>query len=160
MDEDLDFSFAPSATVYGARAIKLDPVTQGNCYLGSRNSRCVGVSAQQSEIAPGQIGNNDTPFVLGQPPGSTGYPFVPGGSGPLIPVYGPCRRCLIDVDPSFAGQIAPDDLVISSDSGYATKASPFGPWNQWVIGIALSFAGGGQSLNVKVQIFPWSPTGS
>lgn len=158
MDIDLDYTFAPSGTIYGARAIKLDVANQGKCFLGSKNSMCVGITPQQSEYAPGMIGNQSTPFVLAQPQSSDS--IVPGGSGSLVPVYGPGRRCLIDIDPNFGGQIAPGDLVISSDSGYGTKASPTGAWNQWIIGIALSFANGGQSCNVKVVIFPWSPTGS
>ena len=160
MDEDLDFSFAPSEIIYGARAIKLDPVTQGNCYLGSQNSMCVGVTPQQSQSAPGMIGNNSYPYALAIPQSNSAYPYSPGGTGDEVPVYGPGRRCLIDIDPNFAGRIAPNDLVICSDSGLGKKASPFGPWNQWVIGIALSFANGGQSCNIKVWIFPWSPTGS
>lgn len=160
MDEDLDFTFSPSGVIFGSRAIRLDPNVQGGCFLGSRNSMCVGVTPQQSMNAPGLIGNNDPPFPLAQPTSDSAYPYAPGGSGPLVPVYGPNRRCLIDVDPNFGGQIRPGDLVISSDSGFATRASPFGPWNQWIIGIALSFASARQSLNLKVQIFPWSPTGS
>lgn len=160
MDLDLDFTLAPSGVVYGSRAIMLDPAVQNACYLGSLNARCVGVSAQQSENAPGLIGNNSTPFPLAQPTSGANYPYAPGGSGPLVPVYGPGRNALIDVDPAFGGRIAPNDLVISSNSGYATKASPFGPWNQWVIGISRSFASAGQSCNVKIVIFPWSPTGS
>jgi len=160
VDEDLDYTFAPSGTIYGCRAIKLDTVTPGNCYLGSLNSFCVGVSVQQSENPPGLIGNNTTPFVLAEPTSGSTYPYTPGGSGPLVPVYGPNRRCLIDVDPAFGGQIKPGDFVISGNSGYATKASPFGPWNQYVLGFALSFANANQSLNIKIQLFPWSPTGS
>lgn len=149
MDIDLDFSFAPSGVVYGARAIKLDPATEGACFLGSLNSLCVGITPQQSEFAPGMIGNSTFPYILAQP-----------GDNSNVPVYGPGRRCLIDIDPAFGGQIKPGDLIVSSNSGYGTKATPTGPWNQWVIGIALSFANGGQSCNVKVLIFPWAPTGS
>lgn len=149
MDEDLDFTFAPSGTIYGARAIKLDPATQGACFLGSRNAMCVGITPQQSEQAPGLIGNTTFPM-----------PLAAVGDNSIVPVYGPGRRCLIDIDPNFGGQIKPNDLIISSDSGYGTKASPLGPWNQWIIGISLSFANSGQSCNVKVVIFPWSPTGS
>lgn len=149
MDTDLDFTFSPSGTIYGARAIKLDTVTQGGCFLGSKNSMCVGITPQQSEQAPGLIGNTTFPMVLAQ-----------AGDNSIVPVYGPGRRCLIDIDPNFGGQIKPNDLVISGDSGYGTKASPLGPWNQWIIGISLSFANSGQSCNVKVVIFPWSPTGS
>ena len=158
MDEDLDFTFAPSGIIYGARAVKLDPAVEGACYLGSRNSLCVGVTPQQSEQAPGVIGNQSYPMILAQPQATDS--LVPGGSGAIVPVYGPGRRCLIDIDPNFGGQIKPGDLIISSDSGYGTKASPFGPWNQWIIGIALSFANSGQSCNIKVSVFPWSPTGS
>jgi hypothetical protein len=149
MDTDLDFTFSPSGTIYGARAIKLDTVTQGGCFLGSKNSMCVGITPQQSEQAPGLIGNTTFPFILAQ-----------AGDNSIVPVYGPGRRCLIDIDPSFGGQIKPNDLIVSSDSGYGTKASPTGAFNQWIIGIALSFANSGQSCNVKVVIFPWSPTGS
>lgn len=160
MDDDFDFTFAPSGIIYATRAIKLDPANQDYCYLGSANSMCVGVTPQQSQSAPGMIGNGSPPFPLAIPIGNASYPYIPGGSGPLVPVYGPGRRCLIDVDPNFGGQLAPADLVISSDSGYAKKASPFGPWNQWVIGICLSFASGNQTANIKVVIFPWNPTGS
>lgn len=166
MDIDLDFTFTPSGTIYGARAVKIDPTVggtytqSGGCLLGSRNSMCVGVTPQQSENPYGLIGNNSPPYVLAEPTSGASYPYAPGGSGPLVPVYGPGRKCLIDIDPAFAGRIAPNDLIISSDSGYGTKASPFGPWNQWVIGIALSFANGGQACNIKVWIFAWSPTGS
>lgn len=157
MDIDLDFSFSASGTIYGARAIKLDTVTQGGCYLGSLNAMCVGVTPQQSEVAPGMIGNTSTPYPLAEVTGSS--PFIPG-SVVNVPVYGPGRRCLIDIDPDFGGQIKPNDLIISGNSGYGTKAVPTGPWNQWIIGIALSFANSGQSCNIKVVIFPWSPTGS
>lgn len=157
MDIDLDFTFSPSENVYGSRAIKLDTVTQGGCYLGSLNAMCVGVTPQQSLNAPGLIGNNTTPFPLAQSSGNSSY--APG-SPQQVPVYGPGRRCLIDIDPSFGGQIKPNDLIVSSNSGYGTKATPTGAWNQWIIGIALSFANGGQSCNIKVVIFPWSPTGS
>jgi hypothetical protein len=160
MDDDFDFTFAPSAIVYGPRAIKLDPINEGYCYQGSKNSMCVGVSPQQTQNAPGMIGFSTNPLPLAVPQTDATYPYVPGGSGSLVPVYGPNRRCLIDVDPNFGGQIAPNDLVISSDSGYATKASPFGPWNQWIIGISLSFGSANQTVNIKVVIFPWSPTGS
>ena len=156
MDQDLDFSFTPSGTIYGARAIKLDSVTQGGCYLGSKNSMCVGITPQQSEFAPGMIGNASLPYPLAEVAPSS----LASGSQPNVPVYGPGRRCLIDIDPNFGGQVKPGDLIISSDSGYGTKATPTGPWNQWIIGIALSFANSGQSCNVKVVIFPWSPTGS
>lgn len=149
MDIDLDYSFDPSGTIYGARAIKLDPANQSACLLGSLNAMCVGVTPQQSENAPGITGNNSTPYVLAQV-----------GDNSKVPVYGAGRKCLIDIDPNFGGRIRPNDLIISGNSGYGTKASPFGPWNQWVIGIALSFANGGQSCNIRVIIFPWSPTGS
>lgn len=158
MDIDLDFSLAPSETIYGCRAIKLDVATAGACYLGSLNSMCVGVTPQQSQLAPGQIGNTSYPYILGEP--QTDSDFPPGSSGGLIPVYGPGRRCLIDIDPNFAGQIRPGSLIISGNSGYGTLATPTGAWNQWIIGIATSFANGGQSCNVKVVIFPWLPTGS
>lgn len=149
MDSDFDFSFDPSGIVYPARAVKLDPATQGGCYMGSLNSMCVGVTPQQSEYAPGMIGNSTYPYILAQP-----------GDNSKVPVYGPGRRCLIDIDPAFGGQVKPGDLVVCGNSGYGTQATPTGPWNQWVIGIALSFASGGQSCNVKVVIFPWQPTGS
>lgn len=158
MDIDLDFTFNASAAVYGSRAIKLDPTTEGAALLGSKNAPCIGVAPQQSELPPGQIGNASGPFVLAQAQGTN---FVPGGQGESgFPVYGEARRCLIDIDPNFGGQIKPGDLIISSDSGYGTKASAFGPWNQWIIGIALAFANSGQSCLIKVTIFPWSPTGS
>lgn len=157
MDEDLDFSLTPSGTIYPTRAVRLDPATQDGCYMGNLNSMCVGITPQQSEVAPGMIGYNTPPFVLAEPAGTA--PFVPG-SVPRVSVYGPGRRCLLDIDPNFGGQIAPNDLLISGNGGLGTKASPTGPWNQWIIGIALSFANGGQSCNVKVVIFPWMPTGS
>jgi hypothetical protein len=173
MDEDLDFMFTPSQIIYGCRAIRIDPsvgagnlvqggssTPSGGCFLGNLNGMCVGVSAQQSEYAPGLIGTSGPPFPLGQPQTDSTYPYAPGGSGALIPVYGPNRRCLIDVDPAFGGRIAPNTLIISSNSGYAIPASPYGSYNQWIIGIALSFASAGQSLNLKVQVFPWLPTGS
>lgn len=160
MDLDFDYTFAPSETIYGARAVKLDTVNEGNCYLGSVNSMCVGITPQQSMLAPGMIGNATTPYILATPQDNASYPFVPGGTGTTVPVYGPGRRCLIDIDPSFGGQIKPGDLVISGPSGYGTKATPTGAWNQWVIGIATTFANSGQSCNVKVVIFPWMPTGS
>ena len=156
MDLDLDFNLAPSGTIYGARAIKLDPATQGACYLGSLNSLCIGVTPQQSSQTPGMIGNTSTPFPLAEA-SPTGFA---SGSVQLVPVYGEGRKCLIDIDPNFGGQIRPGDLVISGNSGYGTKATPTGPWNQWVIGIALSFANSGQSCNITVKIFPWMPTGS
>ncbi len=160
MDIDLDFSFAPSEIIYAARAIKLDTVTQGACYLGSLNSLCVGITPQQSDLAPGQIGNNAYPYVLAVPQSNSAYPFAPGGTGTEVPVYGPGRNCLWDVDPAFGGQIKPGDLCISSNSGYLTKAVPTGAWNQWVLAIARSFANANQSCNVKIVIFPWMPTGS
>jgi hypothetical protein len=158
MDQDFDFTFAPSGTIYCSRAIKLDTTTQGACFLGSLNSPCIGITPQQTEVAPGMIGNQSPPFILAQP-GSTDS-YVPGGLGSLVPVYGEGRRCLIDIDPNFGGQIKPGDLIVSSNSGYGTRATQSGAWNQWVIGIALSVANSGQSCNVKVTIFPWLPTGS
>jgi len=159
MDQDFDFSFSATGIVYGSRAIQLDRATQGGAFPGNANAMCVGVTPQQSELAPGQIGNNSTPFILAQPAATD--VFAPGGQGgQIFPVYGAGRRCLLDIDPAFGGQIKPGDLVVCSTSGYGTKASPYGPWNQWIIGIALSFANGGQSCNIKVTIFSWSPTGS
>lgn len=159
MDIDLDFTLNASGVVYGSRAIKLDPTTEGAALLGSANAPCIGVTPQQSENPPGQIGNQSFPFILAQPQSSDS--LVPGGQGGSnFPVYGPGRRCLIDIDPAFGGQIKPGDLIVCGVSGYGTKASPFGPWNQWVIGIALTFANQGQSCLIKVVIFPWSPTGS
>jgi len=157
MDNDQDFTLSPSGVIYAARAIKLDPSVQDGCFLGSLNSMCIGITPQQSEIAPGVIGNSTTPYVLGDVPAN--LPFVPG-SITTIPVYGPGRRCLIDIDPAFGGQIRPNDLIISGNSGYGTKAASASPWNQWIIGISTSFANSGQSCNVKIVIFPWSPTGS
>ena len=173
MDEDLDFTFSPSGIIYSARTIRIDPgvgnqfsipgnppsAPSGGCFMGSKNSMCVGVAPQGSENPPGLIGNT-APFVFAEPWNGAGYSYTPGGSGPVVAVYGPGRRCLMHVDPAFAGRIAPNDLLISSDMGYVTKASPFGPWNQWIIGIALSFANADQYVNAKVWIFPWSPTGS
>lgn len=154
MDNDFDFTFAPSETIYGARAVKLDPATQGNCLLGSLNSRCIGITPDQSEFAVGAApvattGITTPPFILAQV-----------GDNSQVPVYGEGRRCLIDVDPNWVGQLVPNDLVISSNTGYARRASPLGPWNQWVLGFALSLANPGYSCNVKVSIFAWSPTGS
>ncbi len=150
MDIDLDFSFAPSGTVYGSRAVMLDPATANACYLGGYNALCVGVTPQHSEFAPGSIGNTTFPMVLAQV-----------GDNSKVPVYGPMRNCLWDVDPDFGGQIRPGDLLICSNSGYARKASPFGPWNQWVLAISRSFANSGQSCNVKLlSPFAWMPTGS
>lgn len=149
MDIDLDFSLNPSGTIYGARAIKLDPANANGCYVGSVNARCIGVTPQGTEFAPGLTGNTTAPLVLAQ-----------AGDNSKVPVYGPGRRCLIEIDPDFGGQIAPNDLVISSNLGYGTRATPTGPWNQWIIGIALSFANSGQCCNIKVVIFPWIPTGS
>lgn len=160
MDLDLDFSLAPSGTIYGARAIKLDTANEGKCYLGSRNSMCIGVTPQQSEQAPGMIGNTSTPFPLAEPADTGFMDGFAAGSVTTVPVYGEGRKCLIDIDPNFGGQIKPGDLVISSDSGYGRKATPSGPWNQWVVGIALTFANSGQSCNITVKIFPWMPTGS
>ena len=157
MDLDLDFNLAPSGDIYGARAIKLDPATEGNCYMGSLNSLCIGVTPQQSAQAPGMIGNASPPFLLGSAAPITGFA---SGSFQNIPVYGEGRKCLIDIDPAFGGQIKPGDLIICGNSGYGTKATPTGPWNQWIIGIALSFANSGQSCNITVKIFPWMPTGS
>lgn len=156
MDLDLDFSLAPSETIYGARAIKLDTATQGKCYLGSLNSMCIGVTPQQSEQPPGMIGNTSTPFPLAEV-NPTGF-----AAGTVMPVsvYGEGRKCLIDIDPDFGGQIRPGDLIISGNSGYGTKASVTGAWNQWVVGISLAFANSGQSCNITVKIFPWLPTGS
>ena len=153
-DNDFDFSFAPSETIYGARAVRLDPVNIKQCYLGSLNAMCVGVTLQQSEWAPGGVPNSISgysapPFILAQV-----------GDNSNVPAYGPGRKCLIDVDPAWVGQLVPNDLIISSNSGYARRASPLGPWNQWIIGIALSIANPGQSCNELVVIFPWSPTGS
>lgn len=150
MDEDLDFTFAPSGTIYGSRAVMLDPSTADACFLGGYNAACVGVTPQQSEFAIGLTGNTSPPFVLAQT-----------GDNSIVPVYGPGRRCLWDVDPSFGGQIRPGDLLICSNSGYARKASPFGPWNQWVLAYSTGFANSGQSCNVKiVGPYPWMPTGS
>ncbi len=154
MDNDFDFSFAPSETIYGARAVRLDPVNIKQCYLGSLNSMCVGITPQQSEFAPGAApasvsGITAPPFILAQV-----------GDNSNVPAYGPGRKCLADVDPNWVGQIVPNDLVISSNSGYIRRASPLGPWNQWIIMISLSIANPGQSCNGLVVIFPWSPTGS
>lgn len=149
MDSDFDFSFAPSETIYGARAVRLDPVNIKQCYLGTLNSMCVGLTPQQSEFAPGLTGNSTTPYILAQV-----------GDNSNVPAYGPGRKGLIDVDPNWVGQIVPNDLIISSNSGYARRASPLGPWNQWIVGISLAIANPGQSCNELVVIFPWSPTGS
>jgi hypothetical protein len=149
MDIDLDFSFSPSETIYGARAVKLDTVTQGGCYLGSKNAPCIGITPQQSEYAPGIAGNTAPPFILAQT-----------GDNSKVSVYGEGRRCLWDVDPNFGGQVKPGDLLISWDSGYARPATATGAWNQWILAFALSFANGGQSVNAKITIFPWMPTGS
>ena len=149
MDIDLDFTFDPSGTIYGSRAVMIDPATAESCYLGAYNAMCVGVTPQQSEFAPGMIGNTTFPMVLAEV-----------GNNTKVPVYGPGRRCLWDVDPDFGGQVRPGDLLISSNSGYARRASPFGPYNQWVLAIATNFANSGQSVNCKIVIFPWMPTGS
>lgn len=157
MDDDFDFTFTPSGTIYGARAIMLDTATQGNCYLGSLNARCIGITPQGTEYAPGMIGNQTAPLPLAQPASSDQFA---AGSQSRVPVYGPGRKCLIEIDTAFAGQIKPNDLIRSSNSGFGTLASPTGSWNQWIIGRALSFANGSQTCNVLVEIFPWLPTGS
>ena len=156
MDNDFDWNLSPSGTIYPARAIKLDPSTQDGCFVGTNNAMCIGVTPQQSEQTPGMIGIT-TPFVLAEINPPTGFA---SGSTTLVPVYGPGRNALIDIDPAFAGQIRPNDLIVSSTLGYGTKATPTGPWNQWIIGIARSIANGGQSCNIKIVIFPWAPTGS
>lgn len=154
MDEDFDYTFWPSGDIYGARAVKLDTANQKQCYLGSANSPCVGITPQQSAQAPGTYGQTTGPILLASATStSSAYNFS-------VPVYGINRKCLWDVDPNFGGQIKPGDFGISSDSGFMKKASPFGPWNQWVVAISLSFANSGQSCNVVVDPFPWMPTGS
>lgn len=152
MDLDLDFSLNPGEIIYGARAVRLDPSTQDNCLLGQRNSMCIGITPQGSANAPGLIGNNSYPYILADPASATG--------NQKVPVYGPGRKCLFDIDPNFGGQVAPNNLLISYDSGLGRPAASTGSWNQWIIAIALSFASGGQSCNVKVWLFPWLPTGS
>jgi len=160
MDLDLDFNLLPSEIIYGARAIQLDPANQGYCYQGTLNGRCVGVSIQGTGTAPGAIGSTP-PLPLAIPSSNAAYPYVPGGiTNMQVAVYGPNRNCLIEIDPSFAGQIKPGDLIRSSNSGYGTLASPTGAYNQWIIGIARTFANGGQCCNIKVSVFPWLPTGS
>lgn len=154
MDSDFDHTLEPAETIYGARAVKLNPAVMGECLLGSLNARCIGITPQQSAFAPGGAtvtvaGITAPPFILAQV-----------GTNQKVPVYGVGRRCLIDVDPDWVGQMAHNDLVISSNAGYARRASPLGSWNQWIIGISLSVANPGYSCNVKVVIFPWSPTGS
>ncbi len=156
MDSDFDFTFGPSETIYPRRAVRIDPlgVNEGQCYLGQLNSRCIGVTPDQTEFAPGGaptgvVGITAPPFILAQV-----------GDNSQVPVYGEGRRCLIDIDPAFAGQVAPNDLIVSSNSGYGTKATPTGPWNQWIIMVALTVANGGQACLGKVTLFPWSPTGS
>lgn len=157
MDLDLDFSLAPSETIYPQRCIKLDPANAGKCYLGSKNAMCVGVSIPGSEVAPGAIGNGTPPYVLAESGTPSGFA---AGSAANVAVFGEGRKCLIDVDPNFGGQIKPNDLIISSDAGTATPAATTGSWNQWVVGIALTFASAGQQVFVTVKIFPWLPTGS
>lgn len=150
MDDDFDWNLAPSGDIYGARAVMLDPANPSACYLGARNAACVGVTPQQSESPPGLIGNNTYPYLLAE-----------AGTNFKVPAYGAGRFVLWDVDPNFGGQIKPNDFMICSDSGYARKASPFGPWNQWILAISVSFANSGQSCNCKiVGPFPWNPTGS
>lgn len=146
MDIDLDHSFAPSETIYGARAVRLDPVTQGGCYLGTANARCIGITPQQSEYAPGLAGTSGPPFVLAQT-----------GDNSKVPVYGIGRCCLWDYDPAAGSAVAPNDLLISGAAGVAVKAATTGTTVQWVLGIALSHAVAGQSINVKVVLFPWRP---
>jgi hypothetical protein len=149
MDTDSDFSLNPSETIYGGRAIKLDTVTQDNCYLGSRNSPCIGISVTGTEFAPGMIGSTTGPL-----------PAAQVGDNSKVAVYGLGRRCLWEVDPNYGGQVKPGDLCVSYDSGYLRPATPSGPWNQWVLAISTSFASGGYCANVKIMIFPWAPTGS
>lgn len=149
-DIDLDYNLAPSGTIYCSRAVMLDPATANACFLGAYNAACVGVTPQQTEFAPGLTGNTTTPMVLAQ-----------AGDNSNVPVYGPGRNVLWDVDPNYGGQIRPGDLLICSNSGYARRASPFGPWNQWVLAISRSFANSGYSCNCKIiGPFPWMPTGS
>lgn len=154
MDLDLDWSLKPSETIYPCRAIMLDPANQDQCYQGTANARCVGITPQASNNAPGLIGNQDYPYPLAVP--DTGD----GSQEQFVSAYGPGRKCLWDVDPNFGGQVRPNDLLVSSDAGLATPAAVTGSWNQWILAIALSFANGGQSCNVKIVIFPWLPTGS
>lgn len=149
MDSDFDFSFAPSETLFGARAIKLDTGNEGKCYLGSRNSPCIGISVPGTDFAPGMIGNTVGPL-----------PLATTTDGTNACVFGIGRRCLWEVDPNFAGQVHPGDLLISWDSGYARPATPTGAWNQWVLAMALSFTSGNYCANVKIMVFPWAPTGS
>lgn len=156
MDSDWDFNFSPSGNIYPSRFVMLDSTTQGGCFMGGLNAMCVGATPQATEFAPGQLGNTQPPYVY-----AVGTdPNLPPGSQSRVGVYGPGRNCLVDVDPAFAGQIKPGSLIVCSNSGFATLASPFGPWNQWIAGISRSFANGGQTVNVKLVIFPWSPTGS
>lgn len=155
-DSDWDFNLNPSGIIYPARFVMLDATTQDGCFMGGLNAMCIGAVPQTSEFAPGQIGNAQFPYIAAQ----ASEPSLPPGSQSRVGVYGPGRNCLVDVDPAFAGQIRPGSLIICSNSGFATLASPFGQWNQWICGIARSFANGGYTVNVKLVIFPWSPTGS
>lgn len=154
MDIDLDYSLNPGETIYGARAVRLDPTTQDNCLLGQVNSRCIGITPQQSAQPPGLIGNSSYPYILAEPDSTSAT------GNQKVPVYGPGRKCLFDIDSNFGGQVRPNDLLISSDAGLGKPATVTGPWNQWIIAIALSFANAKQSCNVKVTLFPWIPTGS
>ena len=152
MDEDLDYTFNPSATIYPARAIMLDTVNQGGCYLGTTGALCVGITPQQSDYAPGLVGNNSYPYILATP-----------GDNSKVPVYGPMRRCLIDIDPSFGGTVAPGTLIMASTSTGGNLVGTGTPYvaasgTYYIIGIALSFATAGQSCNVKCIIFPLTNT--
>lgn len=150
MDDDFDLNLAPSGDIYGARAIMLDPANPSACYQGGLNAVCMGITPQQSEQAPGLVGNQEPPFLLAQ-----------AGTNFKVPAYGQGRMCLWDVDITWVGQIRPNDLLICGNAGQCRRASPFGPWNQWILAMSFSFASPGQSANVKIiGPFPWSPTGS
>jgi hypothetical protein len=153
MDLDLDYDGNAGGTLYGARAIMLDPTTNSQFLQGTLNAMCVGITPQESLYPPGGVtiataGISTPPFIyrtIGKPAGA----------------YGQGRKCIWDVDDTWAGIVRPNDLLICGNGGLCRRASPFGPWNQWILAIALSFASPGFGANVRIiGPWAWSPTGS
>lgn len=153
MDLDLDYNGVAGNTLYGARAVQLSFLANETFLLGNLNAMCVGICPQGSAYPPGGV-----PIATA---GISTPPFIFRTVGMATGVYGQGRKCLWDVDDTWAGQVRPNDLLISGNGGLCRRASPFGPWNQWILAIALSFANPGFSANVRIiGPWAWSPTGS
>ncbi len=138
MDRDCDFSPKATADIFPYRFTKLGTAADDTVTQAAANDLTIGISAGGTQAAPGTAGDDGTRAKAGQP----------------CPVYGPGRKCLLDLG---TGGAVRGVRLISDANGKGVAAATTGATIQEVGARALQSGPAGARVLVLVEQYPHRP---